>query len=294
MAGSNRTAVVLDSTTYLPGEVLRRHGVELVSLYVIFAGKQRRELEITDLRSFYADLRSSSEGATTSQPSVGDFLDVWNPLLEQGREIVSIHLASGISGTHETAVQAREHLAAEGGAGDRVHLVDSSSGAGGTGLCVLAALAEAERGGDAEAVVSRFSAARDSLEIRFAVDTLEYLRRGGRIGGAQALLGTALKIKPILSFETEIVPIEKVRTTSRARGRLVDFAVDRAIRGPQAWCVQHVDAPDVAEEMVERCLPAFGSEPSFVTEIGPVLGAHTGPGLLGVGAIDAATLNPRP
>lgn len=287
------TAIVLDSTTYLPETYLAEHGIQRVSLYVIFEGEQRRELDITDLRDFYGRLKASREGATTSQPSVGDFLDVWLPLLEQGQEVVSIHLGSRISGTHATAVQARERLIDEGRGGERVHLVDSSSGAGGTGLCVLAAVAEAERGGGAEAVIARFTEARESLDIRFAVESLEYLRRGGRIGGAQAFLGTALKIKPILSFSEEIVPVEKVRTTARAHQSLVDFASERAARGPQVWCVQHVDTPDQAEKMVERCRPIFGSEPHFVTEIGPVLGAHSGPGLLGVGSIDASLLEPR-
>lgn len=293
MPEASKTAIVLDSTTYLPESYLNEHEIERISLYVILGGSQRREMEITDLRGFYRELKESKESTTTSQPSVGDFLDVWLPLLADGREIVSIHLASGISGTHETAVQARQRLVDEGEHGQRVHIVDSRSGAGGTGLCVLAAVAEAERGGNPEAVVSRFAEARDGLDIRFAVDTLEYLRRGGRIGGAQALLGTALKIKPILSFREEVVPIDKVRTTSRAHQRLVDFATERARRGPQAWCVQHVDWPGQAAEMVERCRPIFGCEPAFVTEIGPVLGAHSGPGLLGVGVIDASSLDPR-
>lgn len=290
---ASKTAIVLDSTTYLPASYLQHHGIEQVSLYVVKAGVQRRELEITDLRGFYRELREGKEVVTTSQPSVGDFLDVWLPLLEGGREIVSIHLAAGISGTHETAVQARQRLIDEGHHGQRVHIVDSNSGAGGTGLCVLAAVAEADRGGNAEAVVSRFAEARNSLDILFAVDSLEFLRRGGRIGGAQAFLGTALKIKPILSFREEVVPVDKVRTTSRAHQRLVDFAAEQAARGPQVWCVQHVDWPDQAEQMVERCRPIFGCEPTFVTEIGPVLGAHSGPGLLGVGSINASALEPR-
>lgn len=293
MPETSKTAIVLDSTTYLPVSYLEQHGIERVSLYVVLGGNQRREMEITDLRDFYRELREGKESATTSQPSVGDFLDVWLPLLESGREVVSIHLASGISGTHETAVQARQRLIDEGQHGQRIHLVDSGSGAGGTGLCVLAAVAEAERGANPEAVVSRFAEARNSLDIRFAVETLEFLRRGGRIGGAQAMLGTALKIKPILSFREEVVPIDKVRTTSRAHQRLIDFATERAARGPQTWCVQHVDWPDQAAEMVERCRPIFGCEPAFVTEIGPVLGAHSGPGLLGVGAIDTSSLAPR-
>lgn len=287
------TAIVLDSTTYLPESYLAEHGIERVSLYVIFEGEQRRELEITDLREFYARLKASREGATTSQPSVGDFLDVWLPRLEAGEEVVSIHLGARISGTYETALQAKERLTEEGRGGERVHLIDSSSGAGGTGLCVLAAVAEAERGGDAAAVSARFAEARRSLDIRFAVESLEYLRRGGRIGGAQAFLGTALKIKPILSFGEEVVPIEKVRTTARAHQSLIEFATARAAIGPQVWCVQHVDSPGEAETMVERCRPIFGTEPAFVTEIGPVLGAHSGPGLLGVGSIDASALEPR-
>lgn len=293
MPETSRTAVVLDSTTYLPEDYLAGHGIDRVSLYVIFQGQERRELEINDLRDFYGKLKASSDGATTSQPSVGDFLDVWMPHLEAGREVVSIHLASGISGTHETAVQARDRYIEEGGDGGRLHLVDSGSGAGGTGLCVLAAVAEAERGGSAEDVIGRFREARKTLDIRFAVENLEYLRRGGRIGAAQALLGTALKIKPILSFREEVVPVDKVRTISRARLRLVDFAKERAALGPQVWCVQHVDAADAATEMVERCRPAFGTDPAFVTEIGPVCGAHTGPGLLGVGAITARSLDPH-
>lgn len=283
----SRTAIVLDSTTYLPEDYLTEHGIDLVSLYVIFQGEQRREVDIKDLRDFYVKLRSSSDGATTSQPSVGDFLDVWLPHLEQGRDVVSIHLASGISGTHATAVQARDHLIEEGRGGERVHLVDSGSGAGGTGMCVLAAVAEAERGGSAASIVKRFEEARATLEIRFAVENLEYLRRGGRIGAAQALLGTALKIKPILSFREEVVPIEKVRTISRAHQRLVDFAAERAELGPQLWCVQHVDAAEAAADLVERCRGIFGTDPAFVTEIGPVCGAHTGPGLIGVGSIAA-------
>lgn len=286
------TAIVLDSTTYLPESYLTEHDIPLVSLYVIFEGKQRREVDILDLRAFYSALKASSEGATTSQPSVGDFLDVWLPILERGEELVSIHLASRISGTYETAVQARQQLIDEGRGGERVHVVDSSSGAGGTGLCVLAAVAEAKRGGDAEAVVAAFRRAREDLDIRFAVETLEYLRRGGRIGGAQAFLGTALKIKPILSFGEEIVPIDKVRTTARAHQNLLDFAARRAERGPQVWCVQHVDSWEQAEIMVDRCRPVFGNDPAFVTEIGPVLGAHAGPGLLGVGTINAPLLEP--
>src|SRR5262249_31798015 len=137
----------------------------------------------------------------TSQPSIGDFLSVYEPLLESGNDIVSIHLAGGMSGTVRSAEQAREQLGAQA---DRVQVVDSASACGGQGLVVLAAAAAARDGADAAAVADRARRARAELKLWFAIDTLEYLRRGGRIGGAQAWLGSALKIKPILTVESEI------------------------------------------------------------------------------------------
>jgi DegV family protein with EDD domain len=119
----------------------------------------------------------------------------------------------------------------------------------------------------------------------FAVDTLEYLRKGGRIGAAQALLGSALQIKPILTLEEEIRPVERVRTRRRAFERMVDYARERKEQGADAWVVQHIHDPDTARQLVEECRQVFGSDPVFVSEIGPVIGAHIGPGLLGFGGI---------
>ncbi len=137
MSASTRTAIVADTTSYLPPELLERHDVHLVSLYVGLEGEQEREEEITDLSAFYERLRASDESVTTSQPSVGDFLAVYEPLLAEGREIVSIHLAAGISGTYESAVQACERLTADGKGGERIHVCDSRTGAGGMGLMIL-------------------------------------------------------------------------------------------------------------------------------------------------------------
>ena len=122
---------------------------------------------------------------------------------------------------------------------------------------------------------------RASLKLWFAIDTLEYLRKGGRIGAAQAFLGSALQIKPILTLEEEITPIERVRTRRRAMERLVDFAHERKEAGADRWVVQHIHDPETARALVERCREVFGSDPVFVSEIGPVIGAHVGPGLLG-------------
>lgn len=283
--------VVTDTTHYLPSELVAAKGLHQVSLYVTFEGRQTRESEIMrDTDKFYDAMRSADEMPSTSQPSIGDFLAVWEPLLRDGQDVVSIHIASGISGTYDSALQAKARLVDDGIDDARLAVVDSRSGAGGMGLILLAAAASAQAGGDVEAVTERARAAREAFKMWFAVDTLEFLRRGGRIGGAAAMLGSALKIKPILTFEDEIVPVERVRTSARARERLVAFLASRKEDGADGWVVQHVQSPEVAEAIAERGRELFGSEPVFVSEIGPVIGAHVGPGLVGVGGIPRSLL----
>jgi len=285
------TAVVCDSTAYLPSNLVAEKGIETISLYVSIDGEQQPEVEIGHYGEFFERLRASEGGATTSQPSVGDFVSVYEPLLDAGREIVSVHISAGISGTCEAASQARKRLIAEGKGGDRVHVFDSRSAAGGMGLCVLGAAAGAAAGDDAEAVLARVQQTREELKMWFAIDTLEYLRRGGRIGGAAAWIGSALKIKPILTLEEEITPVERVRTRARSIERLRDYARERHDSGLDAWVVQHIQDDETAAALVDDCREIFGCEPAFVSEIGAVLGAHVGPGLLGVGSVSKSVLS---
>jgi DegV family protein with EDD domain len=285
------TAVVADTTSYLPPELIDEHNIHLVSLYVGIEGDQDRESDIGDLQDFYERLRASDQTVTTSQPSVGDFIAVYEPLLAEGHEIVSIHLSSVISGTYESAMQARERLTAEGRGGERIVVCDSRTGCGGMGLMILAAADAAERGANATEANERARALREELKIWFAVDTLDYLRRGGRIGAARAWIGTTLRIKPILTLEEEITPIERVRTRGRAFERMVDYARQRHEDGADAWVVQHVQDPEKAARLVEACTPIFGNDPVFTSEIGPVIGAHVGPGLLGVGGVSLKSLS---
>jgi DegV family protein with EDD domain len=287
------TAVVADTTSYLPPELIEQHDIHLVSLYVGIEGEQDRESDIDDLEGFYERLRVSDQTVTTSQPSVGDFIAVYEPLLAQDREIVSIHLSSGISGTYESAMQARERLTAEGKGGERIVVCDSRTGCGGMGLMILAAANATEKGAKAAEAKARAEAVREELKIWFAVDTLDYLRRGGRIGAARHWIGTTLKIKPILTLEDEITPIERVRTRSRSIERLIDYARQRQEAGADAWVVQHVQDPENAQRLVDACKPVFGKDPVFTSEIGPVIGAHVGPGLLGVGGVSWKALEGR-
>ena len=282
-------AIAADSTHYLPRALADSEGIHQVSLYVGWEGEFQRELDMDGFNGFYERLRRDPELPTTSQPSIGDFLGVWEPLIEAGQDVVSIHLAGGISGSCEAARQARG-LLVERGLGDRVEVIDSESGCGGTGLLVLAAAAAARAGAEKEAVVARVRDARKSLKIWFCLDTLEYLRRGGRIGKAQAWLGGTLKIKPILSLEYEIVPVERVRTAGRAFERMVEYAQELHANGADGWVVQHIQAPDQAERLIARCRELFDSEPVFTSEVGPVIGTYTGPGLIGVGGVPRALL----
>ena len=281
------TAVVTDTTAYLPEELAEEHGIHRISLYVTLDGEQRRESEIAAeaYDDFFERLRRSADGATTSQPSVGDFTELYEPLLEQGREILSVHISAGISGTHSSALQARQALIDSGKGGERIHVYDSRTGCGGQGMLALVAARAAAAGASGEQALERVERARETLKMWFSIDTLEYLRRGGRIGSAQAWLGSALQIKPILTLEEEITPVERVRTRRRAFERLVEFARERKADGAGAWVVQHIHDPDTARALVDECRQIFGSDPVFVSEIGPVIGAHVGPGLLGCGGI---------
>jgi DegV family protein with EDD domain len=283
----SQPAVVTDSTAYLPAELATTEGIQSVSLYVTLGDDQRPEADIgtAEYDDFYERLRQSEGGATTSQPSVGDFLAVYEPLVAAGREVISIHISSGISGTVESARQARQQLVDSGQGGERITVYDSQSGCGGQALLALVAARSARAGAGAAEAVEKVERAHDSLKMWFAIDTLEYLRRGGRIGAAQALLGSALQIKPILTLEEEIRPIERVRTRRRAFERMVEFARERKQDGADAWVVQHIHDPDTARQLVDECRQVFGSDPVFVSEIGPVIGAHIGPGLLGFGGI---------
>ncbi|HEY8625811.1 MAG TPA: DegV family protein [Solirubrobacteraceae bacterium] len=280
-------AIVSDTCHYLPREVIAEHEIHQVSLYVHSDAGSQREIEITDYDAYYRRLAGAAELPTTSQPSIGDFLAVYEPLLDAGREIVSIHLAGGMSGTVTSAEQAREQL---GPRAASVHVIDSATACGGEGLVILAAAAAARSGAGGADVAARAQRARSELKMWFAIDTLEYLRKGGRIAGAQAWLGSALKIKPILTVESEITPVERVRTSRRAFERMVELLRSLKDDGSDGYMVQHIQAPDQAAQLAARGTEIFGFPPRVISEIGPVIGTHVGPGLLGAGGLPSSYL----
>jgi DegV family protein with EDD domain len=279
-------AVVTDSTSYLPPELVERESIEVVPLYVVFGGDRTvPEVEITDYPAFFEELRRAEKLPTTSQPSVGDFTAVYEPLLAAGKEIVSVHISGGLSGTPEAARQAKGALTREDKGGERIEVVDSTTAAGGLGFMVLAAAKAGRDGAGAKEAAEHVADARKELRLWFAIDTLEFLKRGGRIGAASAWIGSTLKVKPILTVENEMTPVERVRTSSRMFERLVDYARACAESGADSWSAQHINASDLCDQLVERCTEIYGHGPTIVSEIGPVLSAHTGPGLLGTGGL---------
>jgi DegV family protein with EDD domain len=283
---SPSVAVVTDTTCCLPAEVLARHGVQRVSLYVGWDGDLRPERSF-DVDEFYARLRDSDSMPATSQPSVGDFLECLEPLVADGRDVVSIHLALGLSGTCASAREAAAILAERGHPG-RIEVIDAETGAAGLDVIVLAAAEAASAGADREGIAAAARETRSQLRMWFCLDTLEYLRRGGRIGGAQALVGSALQIKPILTFGDQVVPVGRVRTRKRAFERMLAYIHELHDAGATAWMIQHAQSPDDAQRLVEEGRKTFGTEPLFCTQVGPVLGAHLGSGLL-VGGLVPAT-----
>jgi DegV family protein with EDD domain len=277
-------SVVADTTHYLPRDLVAASGIHEVSLYVHWQGRQDREADLPDFDAYYEYLRTAADLPTTSQPSVGDFLEVYEPLVADGNDVVSIHIAGGMSGTYESALQAKAALEEKTGE-ERVTVIDSATACGGLGFMMLAAAAVARAGGDREAVEARARETREHLKVWFAIDTMEFLRRGGRVGAARAWLGSTLKIKPILTVESEITPIERVRTSRRAFERMVDYLRSRHEDGADGWMVQHIQAREQADELAARGREIFGTDPLLIGEVGPVIGTHVGPGLLGVGGV---------
>lgn len=283
--------IVCDSTTYLKPETIADYGIEQVSLSVVWGDVSHAELEITDLVAFYEELSGMKNLPTTSQPSVGQFLEAYRPILDAGDEIVSLHFSSGISGTFDSAVQAKKQLVRDGTDPSRITVIDTGSACGGYGLIALAAASRARSGGAHANVIEAVRELNRGLSFWFAIDTLEYLRRGGRIGAVAAVVGGAMKIKPILTVTSEgIIPVEKVRTEGRVLARIVELAVENIPEGGE-YIVQHAQAPERAQKVLDALGERLGKQPVVqLDEIGPVIGAHVGPGLIGVGVCPAGLI----
>jgi DegV family protein with EDD domain len=284
-------AVVTDSTACLPAGLVDSLDITVVSLYYDVGGGWLRESEFDgDFGRFYAELDASKSVATTSPPTVEDFVAVFDRLLQQHSAVVSVLISSGLSETCSMARQAAARLESEGRGGERVVVIDSAGAAGQLGLQALAGARAAAAGEDGTGVTAATRRARQEVRQWVLLDTLEYLRRGGRIGGAAAWLGSALDLKPILVLESQFRAVERVRTRRRAVERLVELMRQRRAVGADRWFVQHAYAHEDAKRLAERLAEMLGTEPEFISELSPVLATHTGPGTLVAGGLPVAAL----
>jgi DegV family protein with EDD domain len=272
-------AVVTDSSAYLPDGFAARHAVHVVPLHVLIddrPGRDGVDIGPAEVAAALTDRRT----VTTSRPNPAEFLDIYRRLLDEGADsVVSVHLSRELSGTWDSARLAAQEIGPE-----LVRVVDSRTAVMGLGFAVLRAAAAALDGADGVDVEAAAVTAAERTTTFFVLETLEYLKRGGRIGPAAAFLGTALAVKPVLHVKDgRIVPLEKVRTTHRALTRLVDLAEQAAAGTGVELAVHHLAAHERAVELAtrldERISPASGC---VVSELGAAIGAHTGPGMLGV------------
>ncbi len=278
MASQQRVTVVTDSTSYLPAGLASRLGVRVVALQVQLGDRSGSEGIDVSPADVTAALRERVT-VTTSRPAPAEFVQMYRSALDAGASsVISIHLSAELSGTCDSA---RLAAAEFGGA---VRVIDSRSAAMALGFGVLAAARAAAAGLEAEAVEHRARETLNATKAIFYVDSLDWLRRGGRIGAAAARFGTALSVKPLLHLsEGRIVPLEKVRTSTKAIARLVQLAVVAAGADRVDIAVQHLAAPDRADSLTAQlraALPALGEV--YQSEVGAVVGAHVGPGLLGI------------
>ena len=275
----SRVAVVTDSTSYLPVGLAERHGVTVVPLHVVIDGRSGVDGVDVTPEVVAAALAERRTSVSTSRPTPTELAAAYRS--SGATDVVSVHLSGELSGTADAARLAAEEVRAEGVS---VTVVDSRSLAMGLGFAVLAAAATAADGKPADAVAARAEEVAAATTTLFLVDTLEHLRRGGRIGAASALVGAALAVKPILHVKDGVIgPLEKVRTASKALARVEELAVEAAGDGPVDLAVLHLAAPERAQQLADDLrsrVPALAD--LHVSEVGAVIGAHTGPGLLGV------------
>jgi DegV family protein with EDD domain len=278
--------VVTDSTAYLPAAVLAARGVQVVPLEVRLGeriGREGVDIGAAELSAALADRHLEVQ---TSRPAAAEFVECYRRALDTGADgVVSVHLSRELSGTWESARMAADEVGP-----DRVRVVDSRATGMGLGYAVLAAADAAAAGLPGTAVEQAAAEVAARCRMFFSVDTLDRLRRGGRIGAAAALLGTALGVKPLLHVsQGRIVPLEKVRTSARAAQRLVELAVGVAGGQPADLAVHHLAAAARADEIAARLRERIPqATPLLVSEVGAVIGAHVGPGLLGVVVVPRA------
>ena len=277
----SKIAVVTDSTTYLPPELVKQYNISIAPQVLIWGDQTYKDgVDITS-EQFFTRLKTTKVMPTTSQVAVVSFEEIFQDLVKKDFEVLAVLVSSKLSGTNQSASQAKELM---GLAGEKVHIVDSLSVAMALGFQALSVARAAEAGASLKDCIALVEKSRDHVGVIFAVDTLEFLHRGGRIGGAQRFLGTLLNMKPVLELrEGRVEPVDRVRTKGKALDRMLELVVERVNgRTPVRLATLHANAAEEAKTVLERAGKALNPVESLFTTISPTVGTHTGPGTVGL------------
>lgn len=280
--------IVTDSTANLPPDIVAKYSIHVIPLRVIFGSDTRLDGVDINTEDFYRLLEASDELPRTSQPPSAEFFELYSGLLQEDTEIVSIHISSALSGTVNSAQAAREMLPNPG----QVRVVDTRFTAMATGMMTIAAAEAALTGRTSQEILAMLDRMIQGTTLYLVVDTLKYLAKGGRIGGAAAFLGSALSIKPLLSIQDgRVEPIEKIRTKSKATSHMIDLLEQKLGHETPIWTAAiHTNALPDAEMLLDRVRSRFNCTRTYVADAGPTLGTHVGPGCLALAMVaDPAT-----
>lgn len=275
----SKIAIVADSTAYIPKSWVEEYNIAVVPLLVIWGDDQfKDDVDITSTE-FFQRLPEAKVMPSTSQPSPADFKEVYSRLIDEGKEILSIHISSKLSGTIDSATQAKAEFP-----NAKIEIVDTLSAAMGEGFPLLLAAKAAQAGKSLEECAEVARHASQHTRVYLAVDTLEFLHRGGRIGGGSRFLGTALQLKPLLQvLEGKIEALERVRTRKKSLARLIKIAVENiGEQQPAYLCVLHANAEVEAQAVLDELSSKVENKEAILTYVSPVIGTHTGPGTVGI------------
>src|SRR5688572_8839264 len=277
----SKIAVVTDSTTYMPPELVKKHNISVVPQILIWGDKTYRDGVDIQSAEFFTRLKTTKVMPTTSQASVISFQEIFQDWVSKDFEVIALLVSSKLSGTNQSATQARELM---GPAGEKVHIVDSQSVAMALGFQSLAVARAIEAGASLKDAIALAERSHEYTGVFFAVDTLEFLHRGGRIGGAQRFIGSALNLKPILAIQDgRVEGIERIRTKSKAQDRILELCIEKVNRrSPVRLATLHANAAEDAKALLARAEQVLSPIETVFTEVSPTVGTHAGPGTVGL------------
>jgi DegV family protein with EDD domain len=277
----SKIAVVTDSTTYMPPDLVKKYNISVAPQVLIWGDQTYKDGVDMESREFFTRLKTAKVMPTTSQVAVISFQEIFQDLVEKGYDVLALLVSSKLSGTVQSAMQARDLMNTDR---EKVHVVDSQSVAMALGFQVLAVARAVEQGANLNDAIALAEKSYQYTGVSFAVDTLEFLHRGGRIGGAQRFLGTMLNMKPILAIQDgRVEGVDRIRTKNKAHDRVLELTVEKiAGRTPVRLATLHANASDEAKALLTRAEQALNPVESLLTEVSPTVGTHAGPGTVGL------------